>query len=46
MDSSEQRLHLSGALGREPLNRFIELGWIQRSDDSRAVIITRATAGI
>ncbi|MEV6863397.1 metalloregulator ArsR/SmtB family transcription factor [Streptosporangium subroseum] len=42
MDSSEQRLHLSGTLGRGLLNRFIELEWIRRSDDSRAVLITQA----
>jgi DNA-binding transcriptional ArsR family regulator len=42
MDSSEQRPHLSGALGSGLLDRFIDLGWIRRSDDSRAVFITRA----
>jgi DNA-binding transcriptional ArsR family regulator len=42
MDSSEQRPHLSGALGRGLLDRFLDLGWVRRSDDSRAVLITRA----
>ena len=31
---------LSGALGRGLLDRLVELGWVQRSDGSRAVKIT------
>jgi DNA-binding transcriptional ArsR family regulator len=40
VDWSEQHHHLSGALGRGLLDRFIELGWIRRADGSRAVKVT------
>ena len=40
VDWSEQRHHLSGALGRGLLDRLIELGWVQRSGGSRAVKVT------
>jgi hypothetical protein len=40
VDWSEQRHHLSGALGRGLLDRLIELGWVRRSGGSRAVKIT------
>src|ERR1700760_1668631 len=40
VDWSEQRHHLSGALGRGLLDRLIELGWIRRSDGSRAIKVT------
>jgi len=42
IDWSEQRHHLSGALGRGLLDRLLELDWIRRSDVSRAVGITDA----
>ncbi len=40
VDWSEQRHHLSGALGRGLLDRLLELDWIRRWDSSRAVRIT------
>jgi DNA-binding transcriptional ArsR family regulator len=40
VDWSEQRHHLSGALGRGLLDRFSELGWVRRSDGSRAIKVT------
>jgi DNA-binding transcriptional ArsR family regulator len=40
VDWSEQRHHLSGALGRGLLDRLVELGWVRRSDGSRAVKVT------
>ena len=40
VDWSEQHHHLSGALGRGLLDRLIELGWIRRSDGSRAIKVT------
>jgi DNA-binding transcriptional ArsR family regulator len=42
VDWSEQRHHLSGALGRGLLDRFTELRWIRRSDGSRAITVTGA----
>lgn len=42
VDWSEQHHHLSGALGRGLLDRLIELGWIRRSDGSRAIKVTDA----
>jgi ribosomal protein S19E (S16A) len=40
VDWSEQHHHLSGALGRGLLDRLTELGWIRRSDGSRAIEVT------
>ena len=40
VDWSEQRHHLSGALGRGLLDRLLELDWIRRRDSTRAVRIT------
>jgi DNA-binding transcriptional ArsR family regulator len=40
VDWSEQHHHLSGALGRGLLDRLTELGWIRRSDGSRAIKVT------
>ena len=42
IDWSEQRHHVSGALGRGLLDRFTELGWVRRSEYSRALGITEA----
>jgi DNA-binding transcriptional ArsR family regulator len=40
IDSTEQRPHLSGALGRGLLERFVELGWVRRAEATRAVRVT------
>jgi len=40
LDWSERKPHLSGALGAEFLLRLIELDWLRRIHDSRAVSIT------
>ncbi|RFU61186.1 helix-turn-helix transcriptional regulator [Bacillus sp. V59.32b] len=40
LDWSERRHHLAGALGNALLERFLELQWISRSVNSRALIIT------
>jgi DNA-binding transcriptional ArsR family regulator len=40
VDWTEQRHHLSGALGRGLLDRLLELGWVRRSDANRALRIT------
>ncbi|MGI8870631.1 MAG: ArsR/SmtB family transcription factor [Mycobacteriales bacterium] len=40
IDWTEQRHHLSGALGRALLARLIELGWVRRAPASRAVRLT------
>lgn len=42
LDWSERRPHLAGRLGAKLLDRALELGWILRSSDSRAVTITAA----
>jgi DNA-binding transcriptional ArsR family regulator len=42
IDWSEQRHHLSGALGRGLLDRLLELEWIRRAEVGRAVRVTRA----
>jgi len=53
LDWSERRHHVAGHIGREILARCLELGWLIRSRDHRAVTITaagraglRATFGI
>ncbi|MCK6258833.1 winged helix-turn-helix domain-containing protein [Fictibacillus sp. KIGAM418] len=40
LDWSERRHHLAGALGQALLERLLELGWIQRVPQIRAVKIT------
>ncbi|GHH80139.1 transcriptional regulator [Streptomyces sulfonofaciens] len=45
VDWSEQRHHLSGAVGRGLLDRVLELEWVRRAGDSRAVHVTEAGAG-
>ncbi|MGG1572220.1 ArsR/SmtB family transcription factor [Fictibacillus sp. NRS-1165] len=40
LDWSERRHHLAGALGQAVLERLIELGWIQRVPQNRAVKVT------
>jgi DNA-binding transcriptional ArsR family regulator len=40
LDWSERRPHLAGHLGAQLLDRTLELGWIRRMKDSRALAIT------
>ena len=40
LDWSERKYHLSGALGAEFLLRLIELDWLRKIPDSRAVTVT------
>ena len=40
LDWSERRPHLAGALGAALLNRALEMGWIMRAKEGRAVIVT------
>lgn len=40
LDWSERKHHLSGALGAEFLTRLIELDWLRKIPDSRAVSVT------
>jgi len=42
LDWSERRLHLAGRLGAGLLTRLLELEWVVRSPDSRALKVTRA----
>jgi DNA-binding transcriptional ArsR family regulator len=40
VDWTEQRHHLSGALGRAVLNRFVSADWVKRVPRGRAVTVT------
>jgi DNA-binding transcriptional ArsR family regulator len=40
LDWSERRPHVAGSVGAALATRCFELGWIERSRDSRAVVIT------
>ena len=42
LDWSERRHHIAGLVGAQLLNRCIELGWLARQRDTRAVRITPA----
>lgn len=42
LDWSERRDHLGGALGAALAERFVDLGWIARKRNSRAVSVTEA----
>lgn len=42
LDWSERRPHLAGRLGAALCRRLLELGWIERARDSRAVAVTPA----
>lgn len=42
LDWSERRHHIAGRLGAALLSRSLELKWIERTPDSRALEITRA----
>lgn len=44
LDWSERRDHLGGALGAALAERLIDLGWIARKRNSRAVVVTAAGA--
>jgi hypothetical protein len=41
LDWTERRFHLAGALGAALAQRFFQLRWIQRVEDSRALTITK-----
>jgi DNA-binding transcriptional ArsR family regulator len=40
VDWTEQRHHLSGAVGRALTGRMVELGWLRRAERTRAVHVT------
>lgn len=40
LDWSERKYHLAGALGAAILDRMLQLDWIRRTKNSRAIIIT------
>jgi hypothetical protein len=40
LDWSERRPHIAGRLGASLVNRCMELGWLRRQRDTRAVAIT------
>ncbi|MBV9825986.1 MAG: winged helix-turn-helix transcriptional regulator [Alphaproteobacteria bacterium] len=40
LDWSERRLHLAGAVGAALASRCLDLGWVKRQRDTRAVMIT------
>lgn len=42
MDWTERRPHIAGAVGAALLERFIALGWLRRTAEGRAVIVTSA----
>lgn len=42
LDWSERRYHLAGAVGAALLQRTLELKWVKRQDNTRALAITRA----
>lgn len=42
LDWSERRYHLAGAVGAALLHRTLELKWVKRQDNTRALAITRA----
>ena len=42
LDWSERRYHLAGAVGAALLHQTLELKWVRRQDDTRALTITRA----
>jgi DNA-binding transcriptional ArsR family regulator len=42
IDWTERRRHLAGPLATRLLKRFIELGWIERGAESRAIVVTSA----
>jgi hypothetical protein len=40
LDWTERRPHLAGALGQALADRLLDLGWVRRSPQSRALVIT------
>ena len=42
LDWSERRFHLAGAVGAALMHKTLELKWVKRQDDTRALTITRA----
>jgi len=42
LDWSERRYHVAGHVGSEILRRCVEVGWLERARDHRAVTITPA----
>jgi DNA-binding transcriptional ArsR family regulator len=42
LDWTEQRTHLAGSVGAAIANRLLELDWIRRRPDTRALIVTEA----
>ncbi len=42
LDWSERRYHVAGFVGAEIWRRCVELGWLKRAPDTRAVHITAA----
>ena len=42
VDWTEQRHHLSGALGRAVLDRFLTADWVKRAPRNRAISVTDA----
>jgi ribosomal protein S19E (S16A) len=40
VDWTEQRHHLSGALGRAVLDRFVQARWVKRAPNNRGVTVT------
>ena len=42
LDWSERRYHLAGAVGAALMHQTLELKWVKRQDDTRALTITRA----
>jgi DNA-binding transcriptional ArsR family regulator len=40
LDWTERRPHLAGAVGAALTQRYFDLGWIERMQDSRAVLVT------
>ncbi len=42
LDWSERRYHLAGAVGAALMHRTLELKWVMRQDDTRALAISRA----
>jgi DNA-binding transcriptional ArsR family regulator len=40
LDWTERRPHVAGALGRALADRLLDLGWVRRSTQSRAIVIT------
>jgi hypothetical protein len=42
LDWSERRYHVAGLVGAEILRRCLELGWVRRERDTRALRLTTA----